>query len=62
MGASQLTQRHGDSPVDEGGQQEGEDYRRACHFDGGCGAKQQAGADGATDGHHGHLPGAKLVV
>ena len=42
--------------------EEAEDGGGAGDFHGGAGAEEQAGADGASDGDHGHLSGGELVA
>ena len=62
MSAGKFAEGQGDSPADEGGENEGEDDGRAGEFDSRGGSEQEAGADRAPDRDHGHLCGIELVA
>jgi len=54
MGAGEFAKSHSDGSSNQGGSQKADD--------GGAGAEQKPGADGAADSDHGHLPGAELLA
>ncbi len=62
MRAGEFSESEGDGPADEGGESKAENDGRARKLDGWSGAEQEAGADRASDGNHGHLSGAELVA
>ena len=62
MSAGEFAEGHGDGPVDEGGDEKTEDGGGAGDLHGRAGAEKKAGADGASDGDHGHLSGGELVA
>ena len=57
-----FSESHGDGVGNEGGDEVAEDDAGAGDFEGGGGAEEKAGADGAADGDHGHLADGELMV
>jgi len=62
MSAGEFAEGEGDRPTNEGGEDEAEDDCGSGEFDGGGSAEQESGADGTTDGDHGHLSSGELAA
>ena len=62
MSAGEFAEGHGHGPRNEGGGDEAENGCGPGDFHGCAGAEEKAGADGASDGDHGHLSGGQLVA
>ena len=62
MHAGQFPKSHGDGVSDESSDDVAENYAGAGDLKGGSGTEQQASADRAADGDHGHLSGGEFVV